>query len=1258
MAKATKPLSNEELFRVIHNGIERWKKQNSNRDIEQAFDMTQAQILNNLYNIAILESGKVPDEIGDTHLEPDRWSYGLFQINKIHDDYFGAVEDLIKGDDVDQVVAAITVALDRNQNLDASPFFPWTTWREAHPDVKGDDAGTFRYPDGPREPSQSDIAEAQRNWEKGQDTFLTLDIPKGGVYSIYNELWSAADAPENINESGFGSSPMGPEEILESGVAAPMPSATGQGGFIDDDAPVMSPPPVKGGIKSGPVKAGVKAGPVFDDDAPVMPPRPVKAGVKAGPVFDDDAPVMPPRSSVKAGPIDEDLPIETAVDFAPPVKAGPKAGVKSGQINQTGQVGQTPPLDAFASDTGGDVPDVTGSITPPKGAQAPQAPQAPLAPPKPAKPIVAFDGIVFQFDNDGNIIRVKNGGSIEGSLQYRGPNSGINDIYANLMRIGGLDEKVWKPDLRDEQLFDLIASQISIFTTIDRNTGKYPPITFENRSMNPNDFSFSEQVGYLVDPVYDRVKRVEEDYRDADSAYQAGKGPAPTYPASYEKDVKLLELYSRALNANLPAESTLSPTGEFQIITGSVPRTGLTIDYLLDPNNKVHKSVYEKYGELLRSGDYVLDAVGDGSILQITHKSNKEAPAYVINASTGNLATDADLKAAESTPIMMINPDGTGLGKYKQHSPDAFGKIPFTEWQTVQKYNLAEIQNSIQNDLTQAQAQANELYRAANLMRLAKQDDNANILEAFSNEEAARANDLAAINNLQAEQRQTLQNIFTAMQDPADVLAASFALTGEQSPMGQLTMADKVNAFVNRYTGMASLVQERLGRARSYKEMMSELSPAAEMAYQPPEFFEGDRPEYTPSQIAFASFPEPVAPATPSASAPATPATPPTPTEPPALPPDLGAFASSPDEDLPVQLQGFPILGGDRDVITATGPFPDKSIQGSSAMPDTFTPAPAPAPAGTGYTGKNPRIPRNNRGGVNLGNPIIVGDSNDGTENEELVMSLNGSPMVVLPLDQNQQRIMENANRFIPRAQNGFPENPTAVEISERDRVMAEANALAAQGQAARDAWQAEQDKYYADQRANETLEITQGQYAWTDEDDETGEKRRRQQARLRDAATPAFSAPVSNVYSTADYTIGGQSRKPATTVSNATAGIGGSASDLFSVPGFTGNITQPEIQRRSDKLTPPRAAAITSGGLRDARYGGYRPAQGTQFGALGAQYATPTPSYLSALTDNERAFLKSNLATRNIFLADVEKDAKRRFGLTGTSQGSRRFTQ
>ena len=158
--------------------------------------------------------------------------------------------------------------------------------------------------------------------------------------------------------------------------------------------------------------------------------------------------------------------------------------------------------------------------------------------------------------------------------------------------------------------------------------------------------------------------------------------------------------------------------------------------------------------------------------------------------------------------------------------------------------------------------------------------------------------------------------------------------------------------------------------------------------------------------------------------------------------------------------------------------------------------------------------------------------------------------------------------------------------------------------------------------------------------------------------STPAFSAPVSNVYSTADYTIGGQSRKPATTVSNATAGIGGSASDLFSVPGFTGNITQPEIQRRSDKLTPPRAAAITSGGLRDARYGGYRPAQGTQFGALGAQYATPTPSYLSALTDNERAFLKSNLATRNIFLADVEKDAKRRFGLTGTSQGSRRFTQ
>ena len=148
-------------------------------------------------------------------------------------------------------------------------------------------------------------------------------------------------------------------------------------------------------------------------------------------------------------------------------------------------------------------------------------------------------------------------------------------------------------------------------------------------------------------------------------------------------------------------------------------------------------------------------------------------------------------------------------------------------------------------------------------------------------------------------------------------------------------------------------------------------------------------------------------------------------------------------------------------------------------------------------------------------------------------------------------------------------------------------------------------------------------------------------------APSARFTSP-RGTYSTADYDIGGQRRNP-------TASQG---RDLFSLPGFSGNITQKQIQDRSDLLTPPRAAAVTTGGLRTSPEGGYRfrPDQQTRFGALGPQFAVPTPGYLSALSENERAFLKSNLATRNIFLRDVEQDAKRRFGKTNTRTGKRRF--
>ena len=61
-------------------------------------------------------------------------------------------------------------------------------------------------------------------------------------------------------------------------------------------------------------------------------------------------------------------------------------------------------------------------------------------------------------------------------------------------------------------------------------------------------------------------------------------------------------------------------------------------------------------------------------------------------------------------------------------------------------------------------------------------------------------------------------------------------------------------------------------------------------------------------------------------------------------------------------------------------------------------------------------------GGVahGFGNPIVVGDSSRNKENQELVMSFGNAPMVVLPLNERQQEIMEDAGEVgPPRAQIG-----------------------------------------------------------------------------------------------------------------------------------------------------------------------------------------------------------------------------------------------
>ena len=110
-----------------------------------------------------------------------------------------------------------------------------------------------------------------------------------------------------------------------------------------------------------------------------------------------------------------------------------------------------------------------------------------------------------------------------------------------------------------------------------------------------------------------------------------------------------------------------------------------------------------------------------------------------------------------------------------------------------------------------------------------------------------------------------------------------------------------------------------------------------------------------------------------------------------------------------------------------------------------------------------------------------------------------------------------------------------------------------------------------------------------------------------------------------------------------------------FAIPGFSGRtFSQQDLQNRSNRLTPPRARQVTQ------QFGsGYSPAPMVPFkqevgGTTG--FASPTPGYLAGLTANEREFLRTNLASRNINLADVEQNASRLFGSTGARSGRRSF--
>ena len=109
--------------------------------------------------------------------------------------------------------------------------------------------------------------------------------------------------------------------------------------------------------------------------------------------------------------------------------------------------------------------------------------------------------------------------------------------------------------------------------------------------------------------------------------------------------------------------------------------------------------------------------------------------------------------------------------------------------------------------------------------------------------------------------------------------------------------------------------------------------------------------------------------------------------------------------------------GGSRGLWGGGNITRDENFEGKNLIGDFLSPVTTPIKDfASGFAGGY------ERGGVaqGFGNPIVVGDSSNNQENQELVMSFGNAPMVVLPLNERQEDIMEQAaNVGPPRAQTG-----------------------------------------------------------------------------------------------------------------------------------------------------------------------------------------------------------------------------------------------
>lgn len=281
--------------------------------------------------------------------------------------------------------------------------------------------------------------------------------------------------------------------------------------------------------------------------------------------------------------------------------------------------------------------------------------------------------------------------------------------------------------------------------------------------------------------------------------------------------------------------------------------------------------------------------------------------------------------------------------------------------------------------LDEAEFNVQQLQFNASMAENARQFDEANRLNALAQQEQARATNIQTGFQINQARAQALEQVRGILSNPADYLARGFALAGQDAPFTPVTQADLINQVSSEYNAYNDFLSSMGTGFNAQEYLAGKQGARPDLQIQAPSM--EDYRSQRAQMIASGGRPE-------------------------------GGVTQA-------DLEHYTTNSGFTNFTDFTG----SSTPGSPAIGEFFANNPSSPeleqfmPGGTDFGQGTP--PGAEHGGM-FGNPVIVGDSSSGKENQELVMSADGAPMVVLPLTDQQIDILQGKrNNKMPKAQTG-----------------------------------------------------------------------------------------------------------------------------------------------------------------------------------------------------------------------------------------------